>query len=244
MFMRSFILTFLLVLSFASAALAQNKAAALKGRVLDNKDQPLPMATVMLLQAKDSVLSTFGMSDDKGVFALQKTGKGEYILQITFLGYQNFQKAVSITGMEESIEIGDVKLEEQSELLSEVVVQAEANPLNIKKDTVEYNAVAFKTQPNSAVEELLKKLPGVEVEADGTVKAQGENVTRILVDGKEFFGRDPKMATRNLPADAVDKVQIFDCAKIAAAGTSVPLLLRAVPPPICPPATQAASKEN
>lgn len=208
--MKSFISTFLLVLLFGGAAFAQNKAAVVKGRVLDNKDQPLPMATVMLLQAKDSVLSTFGMSDDKGAFALQKTGKGEYILQITFLGFQNFQKTVSITGIEESIEIGDVKLDEQSELLSEVVVQAEANPLNIKKDTIEYNAVAFKTQPNSAVEELLKKLPGVEVESDGTVKAQGENVTRILVDGKEFFGRDPKMATRNLPADAVDKVQIFD----------------------------------
>ena len=129
--MKSVISTFLLLLLFGGAALAQNKAAVVKGKVLDNKDQPLPMATVMLLQAKDSVLSTFGMSDDKGAFALQKTSKGEYILQITFLGYQNFQKAVSITGMEESIEIGDVKLDEQSELLSEVVVQAEANPLNI-----------------------------------------------------------------------------------------------------------------
>ncbi|MEY4135564.1 MAG: hypothetical protein RL386_1914, partial [Bacteroidota bacterium] len=193
-----------------ATAFAQNKSASIKGAVKDSENNPLPMATVMLLQAADSVLATFALTDDKGEFALPKTGKGEYILQISFLGYQNFQKPVSISGAEELIDAGSIRLEQQSELLAEVVVEGEANPLNIKKDTVEYNAVAFKTQPNAVVEDLLKRLPGVEVEADGTVKAQGQNVTRILVDGKEFFGRDPKMATRNLPADAIDKVQIFD----------------------------------
>lgn len=208
--MKSFSITLFFLFLFAAGALAQNKSAVFKGVVLDDKDQPLPMATVMLLQAKDSVLNTFGMTNDKGEFALQKASKGDYILQVSFLGFSNYQKRVTVSGLEEEMDMGSIKLEEQSELLSEVVVQGEANPLNIKKDTVEYNAVAFKTQPNAAVEELLKKLPGVEVESDGSVKAQGESVTRILVDGKEFFGKDPKMATRNLPADAVEKVQIFD----------------------------------
>ncbi len=208
--MKSILSTVPLLFLFVATAFAQNKSASIKGIVKDNENNPLPMATVMLLQATDSVLTTFALTDDKGEFALSKTGKGEYILQISFLGYQNFQKAISISGAEESIDAGSIRLEQQSEVLSEVVVEGEANPLNIRKDTVEYNAVAFKTQPNAVVEDLLKRLPGVEVEADGTVKAQGQNVTRILVDGKEFFGRDPKMATRNLPADAIDKVQIFD----------------------------------
>ncbi|MBK7475458.1 MAG: TonB-dependent receptor [Haliscomenobacter sp.] len=208
--MRSILCTLLFSLLIMGSAAAQNKTAAIKGKVLDTQDQPLPMATVMLLQAADSVLSTFGMTDEKGLFSLPKTTKGKYILQVSYLGFQNYQKNVEITGNEESIDAGTIKLEGQSELLSEVVVQGEANPLNIKKDTIEYNAVAFKTEPNAAAEELLKKLPGVEIDADGAVKAQGENVTRILVDGKEFFGRDPKAATRNLPADAIDKIQIFD----------------------------------
>ena len=77
-------------------------------------------------------------------------------------------------------------------------------------DTIQYNAGSFKTQPNASVEDLLKKLPGVKVDKDGTVKAQGEKVQKVLVDGKEFFGNDPKMATKNLPADAIDKVQVYD----------------------------------
>jgi hypothetical protein len=94
--------------------------------------------------------------------------------------------------------------------LDEVVIQAERPPVVVKKDTIEFNASSFKTQQNAMVEDLLKKLPGVEVDQDGNIDAQGERVQRVTVDGREFFGRDPKIATRNLPADAVDKVQIFD----------------------------------
>jgi len=95
-------------------------------------------------------------------------------------------------------------------VLGEVVVSNEAPPVTLINDTIQYNAGSFKTAPNSSVEQLLKKLPGVKVEKDGTVKAQGEKVNRVLVDGKEFFGNDPKIATRNLPADAIDKVQVYD----------------------------------
>jgi hypothetical protein len=94
--------------------------------------------------------------------------------------------------------------------LKEVVIKGERDPVTIKQDTIEYNAGSFKVQPNAVVEDLLKRLPGVEVDRDGTVKAQGQQVRRVTVDGKEFFGRDPKIATKNLPADAVDKVQVFD----------------------------------
>ena len=87
---------------------------------------------------------------------------------------------------------------------------AEAPPVTLIGDTVQYNAGSFKTKPNAVVEDLLKKMPGIQVEKDGTVKAQGQTVNRVLVDGKEFFGNDPKIATKNLPADAVDKVQVYD----------------------------------
>ncbi|MBK8042746.1 MAG: carboxypeptidase-like regulatory domain-containing protein [Haliscomenobacter sp.] len=131
--MRSILCTLLFSLVILGSAAAQNKAAVIKGKVNDSKEQPLPMATVMLLQAADSVLSTFGMTDDKGTFSLPKTSKGKYILQISYLGFQNYQKPIEINGIDETIDVGMVNLEEQSELLSEVVVQGEANPLNIKK---------------------------------------------------------------------------------------------------------------
>ena len=94
--------------------------------------------------------------------------------------------------------------------LDELVVTAEHIPMVIKKDTLEYNAAAFKVGPNANVEDLLRRLPGVDVEQDGSIRAQGEEVEQVLVDGKEFFGNDPRIATQNLPADAVDKVQVYD----------------------------------
>ncbi len=99
---------------------------------------------------------------------------------------------------------------DRTKVLSEVTITAEAPPVTLVGDTIQYNARSFKTQPNANVEDLLKRLPGVKVEKDGTVKAQGEKVQKVLVDGKEFFGNDPKIATKNLPADAIDKVQVYD----------------------------------
>jgi hypothetical protein len=105
---------------------------------------------------------------------------------------------------------GPMVMNDKAKVLAEVVLENEAPPITLINDTIQYNAGSFKTAPNASVEQLLKKLPGVKVEKDGTVKAQGETVTKVLVDGKEFFGNDPKVATKNLPADAVDKVQVYD----------------------------------
>ncbi len=108
------------------------------------------------------------------------------------------------------LDVGILQMVEQSKQLQEVIVRQESPPVRVKQDTLEFNAGSFKTQQNAAVEELLRKIPGMEVSRDGTIKAQGQTVDRILVDGKPFFGNDPKMATRNLPADIVDKVQLYD----------------------------------
>ncbi|MBA4057707.1 MAG: TonB-dependent receptor, partial [Marivirga sp.] len=109
------------------------------------------------------------------------------------------------------VDLGIINMKAQSKMLDEVLIESQRAPVTVKKDTIEFNAEAFKSiKENAVVEDLLKRLPGVEVDADGTIRAQGEQVKRVTVDGKNFFGSDPKLATRNLPADAIDKVQVFD----------------------------------
>ncbi len=182
------------------------KAQTIKGLVNDEDGASLFSATAMLLQAEDSVLASFAMTDANGLFEIKRVPKGDYLLRVNFVGYKTYDKKLTVDGQD--IDLGTINLE--LELLDEVVVEGEAIPITMKKDTIEYNAAAFGTQPNDVVEDLLKKLPGVEVDRDGTVRSQGETVDRVLVDGKEFFGDDPQMATKNLPADAVNKVQVFD----------------------------------
>lgn len=183
---------------------------SIKGQVTDSLSGPLPSSTVMLLNPKDSSLVNFGVSDVKGSFEIKNVNKGEYLLKITFVGYANYMKRVTTPAETGIIDLGRIKMLPKSQELDAVVVLGEKNPVTVKKDTIEFNAGSFKTKTNATVEDLLKVMPGMEVETDGTVRAQGEQVQRVTVDGREFFGRDPKLATRNLPADAVEKVQVFD----------------------------------
>ncbi|RNI30449.1 TonB-dependent receptor [Rufibacter latericius] len=203
---RLLLFAFLLV---GQAALAQK--FSIKGKILDEKDSPLPSATVLLLQSKDSTLVSFAASDAQGSFELKNLNLGPYLLKITFVSYQSFYKPVQPeTAADGVLDVGTIRMQPASHALEEVVVKGEQDPVTIKKDTLEFNAGSFKTQPNAAVDELLKKMPGVQVETDGSVTVQGEKVKRLTVDGKEFFGNDPKIATKNLPADAVSKVQVYD----------------------------------
>ncbi|UTA68894.1 outer membrane beta-barrel family protein [Emticicia sp. 21SJ11W-3] len=194
-------------LLLATPTLAQK--ITLKGLVTDSASAPLQFATVLLLSPKDSSLINFARTNDKGLFELKNLKSANYLFKITYVGHKTFYKPV-VPGEATAIDMGTIKLEPISRELAEITIKGEKAPVSIKGDTVEFNADSFKVKPNSVVEDLLKKLPGVEVEKDGTVKAQGETVRRITVDGKEFFGRDPKMATKNLPADAIDKVQLYD----------------------------------
>lgn len=179
--------------------------------VTDSTLTPLEAATIMLLNPADSSLVSFGRSDEKGKFDIKGVSSQQaYLLRISYVGYQTTDKQIPTGVAASPYDIGLIRMESISTTLGEVTVKAEHIPVMIKKDTVEFNAQAFKTRPNDMVEDLLKKLPGVEVDQDGSVKAQGETVRQVMVDGKEFFGRDPKVATQNLPADAVDKVQVFD----------------------------------
>ncbi|AKD58381.1 TonB-dependent receptor [Spirosoma radiotolerans] len=206
---------------FINRSLAQSPGM-IRGQVVDSLTRkPLLEASVSLLLARDSSLVSFGITDGEGRFSFPKVSEGQYRVLVSYVGYRSRAKRVSVTSATPTTDMGSIDLVAQSQTLTEVSVQGERAPIAVKGDTLEFNAGSFKTRPNAQVEDLLKKLPGVEVDRDGTVKAQGQAVTKVLVDGKPFFGNDPKMATRNLPADIIDKVQLFDQASEQSAFSGV-----------------------
>ncbi|MEP6724760.1 MAG: carboxypeptidase-like regulatory domain-containing protein, partial [Bacteroidota bacterium] len=206
---RITLLIFLLVIYMLPLTAQKNITGTIRGKVIDTTGkQPLADATLSLMDLKDSSSISFTVADEKGVFEMKGIEVGRYRLLVTFGGYQNMSKIFAITREKPVIDFGSIFMERKSVTLQEVIV--ERPPITIKKDTVEYNASSFKTKPNEDVEGLLKKLPGVQVDRDGTVKSQGETVQKVYVDGKEFFGTDPKLATKNLTADMVESVQVFD----------------------------------
>jgi hypothetical protein len=202
---------FLLILFLFVCQWVVAQKFSIKGQVVDTLSSPMPSSTVMLLNPKDSSLINFGITDARGFFEMKNILKAEYQLRITFVGYAPYSKSLSKNDFSAPvIELGKLKLKPSTRELDEVIVKGQAAPVSVKHDTIEFNASSFKVQTNANVEDLLKKMPGMEVQSDGTIKAQGQEVQRVMVDGREFFGRDPKLATRNLPADAVKKVQVYD----------------------------------
>ncbi len=203
----------ILCLSFLSLLITISSVAQseidLTGQVVGAGDESLMSATVVLLSQADSTLVSFSLTDNEGLFVVKDLPYADYIMQVTYLGYQQYSNPISVKNGFES-NVGVIKLIQSNTALEQVEIKGEHVPMVVKKDTLEYNAAAFQTQPNEVVEDLLRKLPGVEVDNDGTITAQGEEVQSVTVDGKKFFGDDPTIATKNLPADAVDKVQIFD----------------------------------
>jgi hypothetical protein len=196
-----FILFFLI---FSSYSYSQN---ILKGRVIDESGNPLELTTVVLLNPNDSTLKHFGVTNKDGYYQIKAVKNDSYLLQFSYVGMEISTDMITIDRNSPS-DLGDKKMVPSS--LEEIIIVAEIIPMQFKEDTLEYNTKAFTTRPGASVEELLKKLPGIEVDESGNIKAQGEDVTKVLVDGKEFFGNDPKIAVKNLSAEALDKVQVFD----------------------------------
>ena len=199
----------IICLSIISPIFSQN--FNITGTVKDDNGVALEFATVMLIQQSDSALLSFSRTDETGKFILENVEKGNFYYKITYVGLQDIKEKIVVANTSpKTIDLGVIKMSAASKLLKEVEIKAEADQVKIKKDTVEYNADSFKTVPNSNVEDLLKKLPGVEVEKDGSIKAQGEDVKNVYVNGKKFFGSDPKLATKNIQANMIKKVQIYD----------------------------------
>ncbi len=199
-----FLFIVVILLGSAIPCFAQHK---IKGRIIDENGEPLPYSHVVLLNPADSTLQYYDIADKKGLYELTRIKSGNYLMQFSFVTKKLIYEEVTIPS-DLGEDFGDKMMEPA--LLDEYVVTAEYVPIKIEQDTVTFNAKAFKTQEGAVVEDLLKEIPGIEVDKAGNLKALGEDVTKVLVDGKEFFSGDQKVAIKNLPADAIDKVQVFD----------------------------------
>jgi len=203
---KVYILFFFVFSVLSHTAFGQDRTFS--GTVVNKSGEVLSYATAVLLDPVDSTLLYYGITNGEGHFDIRGIENGNYLLQVAFVGYKPLYMEVTMPGASNRSPV--LVLEETRINLDEVEVVGEAVPLMIKGDTVEYNRAAYRVKEGAVVEDLLRKLPGIEVDRAGNIKAMGEDVNEVYVDGKEFFGSDPKMATKNLPADAVDKVQMYD----------------------------------
>ena len=185
------------------------QTGTVKGKLTDSIGQSLSNATISILQVKDSSFVNYALSDAKGSFEIKNLDVGDYNLLISFTGYETYRSSFFISSKKRISDIGLIILMQEYKTLPGVVV-TDASPVRINGDTISFKAKAFNSKPDAKVEDVLKKIPGVQVQRDGTIKAMGQQVQKVYVDGKEFFGNDPKIATRNLTADMVDQIQVFD----------------------------------
>ncbi|SKB57321.1 Outer membrane receptor proteins, mostly Fe transport [Parapedobacter luteus] len=207
--MKRFLVTLLAVCSCWLFSVAQ-EGYAIKGTVVDTASSiKLAKSSIVLVHAQDSMLSTFTRTDASGNFQLEGLDAGEYILFATFPEYADYVERFTLDSATKVLDFGNLGLVLRSKLLEEVLV-SRRQAITIRGDTTEYDAASFTIQPNSKVEDLLQQLPGIQVDQDGKITAQGQTVNKVLVDGEEFFGDDPTLVTRNLRGDMVDKVQLYD----------------------------------
>lgn len=194
----------LFVLCSCGIVCAQSR---IEGNISDVKDQlKLQHATIMLLTARDSILTTFTRSDETGKFSLLRPDTGRYVLVVTYPKYAEYNVDILPGQQYSNLSIG---LTSSATLLQEVIVTGRI-PITIKGDTTEYDARSFQVEKNAKVEDLLKVLPGITVDASGKITAQGKTVEKMLVDGEEFFGDDPTLVSRNIRSDMVDKIQVYE----------------------------------
>lgn len=188
-------------------ASAQNQVSV-KLKLVDSKtSEPVSFATVSLTVKGEDTPAKYVLSDSEGKAELLKVRHNTYILRAELMGYKTHTQEVKV---EKSVDLGEVKMEEDVEVLDAARVTDVGNPIIIRKDTIEYTASSFKTSDSDMLEELLKKLPGVEVEADGSITANGETISKITIDGKTFFLDDPQLASKNIPAKLIERVKVVE----------------------------------
>ena len=167
--------------------------------------EPVAFATVSLSKSGEKKASKYALTDENGKATIEKVKAGTYTIKAELLGYKAYEKEIKVDG---NVDLGAVKMGHDNVLLEAAKVTGVGNPIVIKKDTVEYNTSSFKTTDSDMLEDLLKKLPGVEVSSDGTVTANGKTIEKITIAGKTFFLNDPQIATKNLPANMIDKIKV------------------------------------
>jgi len=209
MFKSFFLFIFSLLIVISNCFSQTKKVGSVKGRIIDTVGKAdLSQATVSVTPVGDSTAAQFVFTTKQGSFFVRNLKPDTYRLIITFEGYKPIVKKFSIDTANQVVDFATINMQRRTDEMEAVIVQRP--PMSIKKDTVEYNASMYATKPNAVAEDLLKKFPGIQVDASGNITAQGETVQRVLVNGKRFFSDDPKLATRNLPPDIIDKIQVFD----------------------------------
>ena len=197
--------TLLAGLFFAAGVYAQNKITA---ELIDSSNsEPVPFATVSVSKEGAKKPDYYDLSTETGHVTIKKVRHGNYIFRVELLGYKTYEKNIKVEG---DLDLGKVKIEPDRQMLDAASVSAVGNPIVVKKDTLEYNATSFKTTENDMLEDLLKKLPGIEVAEDGSITHNGETITKITIDGKTFFLDDPQLASKNIPAKLINKLKVIN----------------------------------
>jgi len=184
----------------------------LQGKVVDSlSNAGLGLATITVFLKSDTSVVVYKLTDQSGTFRfpVKKLNKEAYVI-VSHSGYTVYRSDLGWLDTVRTVDLGNIFLSPQNITLDELLVYSERPPILIRNDTVEFNANSFKTLPSDLLEDLIRKFPGLEIGSDGSIMFNGRAVNRITVDGREFFGRDPKIATKNLPAIIVDRVQIYD----------------------------------
>ncbi len=201
------IVTVVLLLSVSLSAFAQQQFSV-KLKLSDaSNSEPVGFATVSLTLKGARTPSKYVLTSAEGIANLTKVPKGTYVLKAEIMGYRTYEKEIEVA---KSVDLGEIKMSQDVEVLDAASVTAIGNPIIVKKDTIEYSASSFKTSDNDMLEELLKKLPGVEIGSDGSITANGETISKVMIDGKEFFLDDPQLATKNIPAKIIEKVRVVE----------------------------------
>ncbi len=197
-----------LILMIISLSASAQAIYSVKLKLIDAKTSaPVAFATASVTVKGETAPAKYVLTDSEGTAVLTKLKKGTYIFKADLMGYRPYQQEIAV---EKNMDLGQIKMEEDAEVLDAARITDVGNPIVVKKDTIEYTATSFKTSDNDMLEELLKKLPGVEVEADGTITANGETIKKITIDGKTFFLDDPQLASKNIPAKLIEKVKVVE----------------------------------
>ena len=197
------------ILAFLAAVSAFAQTYSVKIRLIEEKtSNPVQFATVSLTHVGSTKAYKYALTDDKGAATITKVNKGAFVIKAEIMGYKNFEQQIVVT--DKNVDLGDIKMADDAVALEASKVSAVGNPIMIKKDTIEYNASSFKTSDNDMLEQLLKKLPGIEIGTDGSITANGETIKKITIDGKTFFLDDPQLASKNIPAKIIEKVKVVE----------------------------------
>lgn len=192
------------------AAYSQTKNISVSGRVLEDTKEPAAQATIQLLSLPDSTYAAGIATSGQGYFKLPKVKAGKYVLKVSYIGFKNKYIPLQLTATQPEKNLGTLTLDADAIMLAEAVITAEAPQVQVVEDTLVYNSTAYRTPEGAMLEELVKKLPGAEIDDDGNVKINGKDLKKIMVDGKEFFGGDVKTGLKNLPVNMIDKLKTYD----------------------------------